>query len=76
MAEGRIQAYGVSSNTEGCYISASGMRNDYEATSLTAMLQEAQAAAAAVGSAQHHFRVLQVSLCFVELVAPEFRPGL
>eukprot|EP00667_Euglena_gracilis_P013498 EG_transcript_13925 len=66
VAEGKLQCYGVSSNPEGSYYSVSGGPNTFEATSLPAMLAEAEAAARAVGGAGHHFRVLQVPFNVLE----------
>jgi hypothetical protein len=56
VAAGRLQYYGVSSNT------ATAEPNDPEATSLSRMLEAAQAAA----SADHHFRVLQCPMNLFE----------
>eukprot|EP00668_Euglena_longa_P029341 GGOE01036687.1.p1 GENE.GGOE01036687.1~~GGOE01036687.1.p1 ORF type:complete len:417 (+),score=122.88 GGOE01036687.1:87-1253(+) len=66
VAEGRMQCYGVSSNTEGCYYSVSGGPNTFEATSLPSMMTEAEAAAGELGVAHHHFRVLQVPFNVLE----------
>jgi uncharacterized protein len=56
VAEGRIGCYGVSSNT------AVAAADDPEATSLSPMLEAAQAA----GGPGHHFRVLQVPMNLFE----------
>src|SRR6185436_12049256 len=53
VAAGRLQYYGVSSNT------STAEPNDPEATSLSKMLEAAQAVAPAAGSRERHFRVLR-----------------
>jgi aryl-alcohol dehydrogenase-like predicted oxidoreductase len=58
--EGRLQYYGVSSNT------IASPSDDPEATSLARMIQAAKAAAQSVGSAHHHFRVLQCPMNLFE----------
>jgi uncharacterized protein len=60
VAAGRLQYYGVSSNT------VTDQPDDPEATSLALMLDAAQAAAAAIGSAHHHFQVLQCPMNLFE----------
>jgi aryl-alcohol dehydrogenase-like predicted oxidoreductase len=54
--EGRIQFYGVSSNT------CTAKPDDPEATSLSGMLEAAKAAAKEAGKDLHHFRVLQLPM--------------
>ncbi|MBK9305889.1 MAG: aldo/keto reductase [Nitrospira sp.] len=58
--EGRLRYYGVSSNT------AASPSGDPEATSLDRMIQAAQSAAESVGSARHHFQVLQYPMDLFE----------
>ncbi len=53
VSAGRIQYYGVSSNT------VTARPDDPEATSLAHMVQSAEAAVRSVGGSTHHFRVLQ-----------------
>ncbi|ALA58517.1 aldo/keto reductase [Nitrospira moscoviensis] len=60
VAAGRLQYYGVSSNT------VTAPSDSAEATSLGRMLKAAIAAAAAVGSATHHFVVLQCPMNLFE----------
>ncbi|GJL53607.1 MAG: hypothetical protein NPIRA02_07390 [Nitrospirales bacterium] len=60
VAAGRLQYYGVSSNT--CTASP----DDPEATSLSHMLDDAQAAAKELGQTNHHFRVLQLPMNLFE----------
>ena len=60
VSAGRLQFYGVSSNT---VTSAAG---DPEATSLARMVQAAEAAAQSVGAPTHHFRVLQCPMNLFE----------
>ncbi len=57
---GRLQYYGVSSNT------CTAEPGDFEATSLGRMVEAAHAAAASIGSAVHHFRVLQCPMNLLE----------
>jgi uncharacterized protein YyaL (SSP411 family)/aryl-alcohol dehydrogenase-like predicted oxidoreductase len=57
---GRLHYYGVSSNT------STAAPDDPEATSLSKMLEAAQAAAAAVGSRGCHFQVLQCPMNLFE----------
>jgi uncharacterized protein YyaL (SSP411 family)/aryl-alcohol dehydrogenase-like predicted oxidoreductase len=57
---GRIQYYGVSSNT------CTAKPDNPEATSLSRMLEAAQAAAQQAGQSQHHFRVLQLPMNLFE----------
>ncbi len=57
---GRLQYYGVSSNT------STGSPEDPEATSLSLMLECAQAAAQDLGKASHAFRVLQLPMNLFE----------
>ena len=56
IATGRLQFYGVSSNT------CTAKPNDPEATSLSRMLEAAQAAAKELNQTTHHFRVLQLPM--------------
>lgn len=58
--EGRLRYYGVSSNT------VASPHDDPEATSLARMIQAAHAAAQSVGSADHHFQVLQCPMNLFE----------
>ncbi len=60
VAAGRLQYYGVSSNT------STAAPDDPEATSLSKMLEAAQAAAAAVKSRECRFRVLQCPMNLFE----------
>ena len=60
VAEGRIQYYGVSSNT------CTAKPDDPEATSLSHMLEAAQAAAREIEEKNHHFRVLQLPMNLFE----------
>jgi hypothetical protein len=60
VAAGTIGAYGVSSNT------VVAPADDFEATSLTRMLE----AAVAAGGSAHHFRVLQLPMNLFETGAP------
>ncbi len=57
---GRLQYYGVSSNT------STASPDDPEATSLSRMLEGAQAAAQALGKTSHAFRVLQLPMNLFE----------
>jgi uncharacterized protein YyaL (SSP411 family)/aryl-alcohol dehydrogenase-like predicted oxidoreductase len=59
-AAGRLQYYGVSSNT------VTAPADDPEATSLARMVEAAQAAAKSAGSEAHHFRVLQLPMNLFE----------
>ncbi|NKB82188.1 MAG: DUF255 domain-containing protein [Nitrospirales bacterium] len=58
--EGRIQCYGVSSNT------CTGELDDPEATSVARMLDAAQRAAQVTGQPNHHFHVLQLPMNLME----------
>ncbi len=60
VAAGRLQSYGVSSNT----VTAS--HDSPEAVSLSDVLDAAAAAARAVGSESHHFRILQCPMNLFE----------
>ncbi len=60
VAAGRVQYYGVSSNT------CTTKSNDAEATSLSRMLKAAQSAAQKSGQIHHHFCVLQVPMNLFE----------
>jgi len=60
VAAGRIQYYGVSSNT------CTANHDNPEATSLSRMLEAAQAAAQQLGQDPHHFRVLQLPMNLFE----------
>jgi uncharacterized protein len=60
VSEGRLRYYGVSSNT------VASSDNDPESTSLARMIHAAQAAARSVGSAAHHFQVLQCPMNLFE----------
>jgi hypothetical protein len=60
VAAGRIKYYGVSSNT------CTAKPDNPEATSLSRMLEAAQAAAQEAGQTQHHFRVLQLPMNLFE----------
>ena len=60
VSEGRLQYYGVSSNT------VASPSDDPEATSLARMVQAAKAAAQSVSSANHHFQVLQCPMNLFE----------
>jgi len=60
VALGRLLYYGVSSNT------STAKPNDPEATSLSRMLEAAQAAAGSAGSHECHFRVLQCPMNLFE----------
>ncbi len=57
---GRLQYYGVSSNT------VMSSADDPEATSLSRMVQAAEAAARSVGVSTHHFQVLQCPMNLFE----------
>ena len=57
---GRLQYYGMSSNT------CTAKPDDPEATSLSRMLEVAQAAAQEAGKDHHHFRVLQLPMNLFE----------
>ena len=60
VAAGRLQYYGVSSNT------VTAPADDPEATSLSRMIEAAQAAAHSAGTATHHFRVVQLPMNLFE----------
>ena len=60
IAEGRLQFYGVSSNT------VTSPEGDAEATSLAAMLDAAHTAARLSGADSHHFRVIQFPMNLFE----------
>ena len=60
VAAGRLQYYGVSSNT------CTAKSDDPEATSLSHMLEAAHAAAKSCGQTNHHFRVLQLPMNLFE----------
>jgi uncharacterized protein YyaL (SSP411 family)/aryl-alcohol dehydrogenase-like predicted oxidoreductase len=60
VAAGRLQYYGVSSNT------ATAPADDPEATSLSRMVEAAQAAAHSAGTGTHHFRVVQLPMNLFE----------
>jgi aryl-alcohol dehydrogenase-like predicted oxidoreductase len=60
VATGRIQYYGVSSNT------CTANPDDPDSTSLSRMLEAAQAAAQQTGQSHHHFRVLQLPMNLFE----------
>src|SRR5215467_12555182 len=60
VAVGRLQYYGVSSNT------VTAAPNGSEATSLSEMLQAAKAAAVSHGQSRHHFAVLQCPMNLYE----------
>jgi aryl-alcohol dehydrogenase-like predicted oxidoreductase len=60
VAAGRLQYYGVSSNT------VTAPAASPEATSLASMLEAAQAAATSAGLETHHFRVLQLPMNLFE----------
>ena len=60
VAAGRMQYYGVSSNT------CTAKPDNPEATSLSRMLEAAQTAAQQSGQSQHHFRVLQLPMNLFE----------
>lgn len=60
VSEGRLRYYGVSSNT------VASPSDDPEATSLARMIQAAKAAAQSVGSATHHFQILQCPMNLLE----------
>jgi len=60
VATGRMQYYGVSSNA------CTAKPDNPEATSLSRMLEAAQAAAQQAGQPQHHFRVLQLPMNLFE----------
>ena len=57
---GRLQFYGISSNT------CTAKPDDLDATSLSRMLESAEAAARTRGQAGHHFRVLQLPMNIME----------
>ncbi len=72
VAAGRLQYYGVSSNT------CTADPDDPEAASLGLMLEAAEAAAREVGSAAHHFHVLQCPMNLYEsgaVLVPNTGPG-
>ena len=60
VAAGRMQYYGVSSNT------CTAKPDNPESTSLSRMLEAAQAAAHQTGQSQHHFGVLQLPMNLFE----------
>ncbi len=60
VAAGRLQYYGISSNT------CTANPDDPEATSLSHMLEAAQSAASELGQSSHHFRVLQLPMNIFE----------
>ena len=60
VAAGRLQYYGVSSNT------VTAPAGDPEATSLSRMIEAAQAAAHSAGTGSHHFRVVQLPMNLFE----------
>ena len=60
VAAGRLQYYGVSSNT------VASPADDPEGTSLTLMVQAADTAARSLGSSTHHFQVLQCPMNLFE----------
>jgi hypothetical protein len=60
VAAGRLQYYGVSSNT------VTAPADDPEATSLSRMIEAAQAAAHSAGTGTHHFRVVQLPMNLFE----------
>ncbi|MBY0246599.1 MAG: DUF255 domain-containing protein [Nitrospiraceae bacterium] len=60
VAAGRLQYYGVSSNT------VTAPAESPEATSLSSMIEAAQAAAKSAGLETHHFRVLQLPMNLFE----------
>ncbi|NJL17615.1 MAG: aldo/keto reductase, partial [Nitrospira sp.] len=60
VSQGRLRYYGVSSNT------VASPSDDPEATSLARMIQAAKAAAQSVGSATHHFQILQCPMNLFE----------
>ena len=60
VAAGRLQYYGVSSNT------VTSPADDVEATSLALMVKAAQAAAKSVGADRHHFQVMQCPMNLFE----------
>ena len=60
VAAGRLQYYGVSSNT------CTAKPDNPEATSLSRILEAAQAAAHQAGQGQHHFRVVQLPMNLFE----------
>ncbi len=60
ISAGRLRGYGVSSNT------VTSLPDDPEATSLSLMLQAADAAAQAVGVSTHHFHILQCPMNLFE----------
>ena len=60
VAAGRLQYYGVSSNT------ATASSDDPEATSLSRMVNAAEAAARSTGASHHHFCVLQCPMNLFE----------
>ena len=63
VSAGRLQYYGVSSNT------ATAESTNSDATSLSHMLNAAKAAAASHGRGRHHFAVLQVPMNLLEFGA-------
>jgi hypothetical protein len=60
VAAGRLQYYGISSNT------ATAPADDPEATSLSRMIEAAHAAALSAGTGTHHFRVVQLPMNLFE----------
>jgi hypothetical protein len=60
VSAGRLQYYGVSSNT------VMSSADDPEATSLSRMVQAAEAAARSIGVSTHHFQVLQCPMNLFE----------
>ncbi len=60
VAAGRLQYYGVSSNTVAVSV------DDPEGTSLSRMVQAAETAAQSVGTSAHHFQVLQCPMNLFE----------
>ncbi|MBM4126706.1 MAG: DUF255 domain-containing protein [Nitrospira sp.] len=60
VAAGRLQYYGVSSNT------VTAQADSPEATSLSRMIEAAQAAAHSAGTGTHHFRVVQLPMNLFE----------
>ncbi len=72
VAAGRIRWYGVSSNT------STARPDDPEATSLSRMLDAAQAASRTAGQREHHFRILQCPMNLYEsgaLLTPNTGPA-
>jgi aryl-alcohol dehydrogenase-like predicted oxidoreductase len=60
VSAGRVQYYGVSSNT------VTAPADDPEVTSLSRMIEAAQAAAHSAGTGTHHFRVVQLPMNLFE----------